>query len=154
MSHYPYSDDTLRDILENTKTIAVIGASVTQSRPSHVIMDFLLQNGFDVFPVNPALAGKEILGKTVYASLPDIPRKVDMVNLFISSDRTGPVIEAALSLPHPPDIIWMQSGIWNDKACQDKSTKDTRFVMDRCIKEEILRLAIPPKKTSGELFPS
>src|SRR5580692_6680525 len=77
-----YSDDLIRSILRSTKTIAMVGASGNDMRPSYFAMKYLLDKGFLVRPVNPGLAGKEILGQTVYASLKDVPAPIDMVDIF------------------------------------------------------------------------
>ena len=102
-----YSDTLIKSILRSVKTIAMVGASGNEMRPSYFAMKYLLDKGFIVHPVNPSLAGKEILGQAVYAALRNVPAPVDMVDIFRSSD-------AALGTKRrlPIEIV----GIWPDFA--------------------------------------
>ena len=85
----PYTDAKLRRILSTVRTIAMVGASSNWNRPSYFVMKYLQGKGYRVIPVNPGTAGKELLGETIYASLRDIPDKIDMVDVFRASDQTG-----------------------------------------------------------------
>ena len=89
VNHENYSPDVIRNILQTVKTIALVGASANEVRPSYFVMKYLIDKGYDVIPVNPGLAGQQILGQTVYASLGDIPKPVDMVDIFRNSDAAG-----------------------------------------------------------------
>ena len=89
----------IRRILRETKRIALVGASANEARPSWIVTKYLLDRGYDVVPVNPGLAGQTILGKTVYASLKDIPGPIDMVEIFRNSEAAGPITGEALALP-------------------------------------------------------
>ena len=145
MKRYSYSDDVLRSILESTKTIAVVGASANSERPVYHVMEFLMERGYCIYPVNPGLAGQQLFGRTVYASLSAIQQPVDMVDLFINSERTGIVVDEALSLPVRPQIIWMQLNIWNDSAAERAAASNIKVVMDRCVQQESIRLSVPAK---------
>src|SRR3954451_17746407 len=94
----PYTDAKLRRILSSVRTIAMVGASSNWNRPSYFVMKYLQGKGYRVIPVNPANAGQEQLGERVYASLRDIPDKVDMVEVFRASDQVGPVVDDAIAI--------------------------------------------------------
>ena len=89
MDHDSYPADYIRDILTSVKSIALVGASANTVRPSYFVLKYLLDKGYEVFPVNPGMAGKEILGRPVYASLADIDAPIDMVDIFRNSDAAG-----------------------------------------------------------------
>ena len=99
MNHDNYSPDYIRNILRSVKTIALVGASNNDVRPSYFVMKYLLGKGYDVIPVNPGLASQDLLGKTVYASLKDIPVAIDMVDIFRNSEAAGPITDEALTTP-------------------------------------------------------
>jgi predicted CoA-binding protein len=115
VNHENYSPDVIRNILQTVKTIALVGASANEVRPSYFVMKYLIDKGYDVIPVNPGLAGQQILGQTVYASLGDIPKPVDMVDIFRNSDAAGPITDEALALSPKPRVIWMQLSVRNDR---------------------------------------
>src|SRR3974390_3257435 len=110
----PYSDAKIRSILERVKTIAMVGASPNWNRPSYFVMKYLQGKGYRVIPVNPAIAGKTLLGEKVYASLRDIPDHVDMVDMFRASDEAPGVIADAIAID--AKVVWMQLGVRNDEA--------------------------------------
>ncbi|GHB36425.1 CoA-binding protein [Pseudovibrio japonicus] len=141
MNHNHYSDGYIRDILKSSKTIALVGASNKPERASFRVLNFLLENGYDVYPINPGQAGNEIAGRKVYASLNDLPAPVDMVEVFRNSEAAGGVIDETLTLTTLPDVIWLQLGVRNDKAAARAEAKGIKVVMDRCPKIEIPRLA-------------
>ncbi|MBO0902293.1 CoA-binding protein [Jiella sonneratiae] len=128
-------------ILSETKTIAMVGASAREVRPSYFVLKYLLAKGFDVIPVNPGLAGRAILGQTVYPNLAAIPRPVDMVDIFRSSDAVPGVVEAALSLDPLPKVVWMQLSVRNDAAAARAEAAGITVIMDRCPKIEYGRLS-------------
>ena len=142
--HYP--DATLRGILSQVRTIAMVGASGDWKRPSFFAMKYLQRRGYRVIPVNPGRAGTEILGETVYATLADIPVDIDMVDVFRSSEAALGVAEeaAALTKDKNIEIFWLQLGIRNDKAAELAQAAGMTVIMDRCPKIEFARL-------SGEL---
>src|SRR5881394_3954108 len=114
----PYSDAQLRAILERVRTIAMVGASSNWNRPSYFVMKYLQGKGYRVIPVNPGIAGQELLGETVYASLREIPvehtGKIDMVDVFRPAKEATEVVKDAIAIGAP--VVWMQLGIRNDKA--------------------------------------
>jgi len=141
MNHDSYSPDYIRDILRQVKTIALVGASNNPLRPSYLVMKYLLDKGYAVDPVNPGLAGQEILGRLVYASLADIPHPVDMVDIFRRSEAVPEIVEEALKLASPPAVIWMQLGVRHDAAAGRAEAAGLRVVMNRCPKMEYGKLS-------------
>ena len=142
MNHDAYSDAYIRDILAHNRTIAMVGASANASRPSYFAMKYLKQKGYRVIPVNPGQAGKEILGETVYASLAEIEEKVDIVDIFRSSDAALGITREAIAIG--AQVVWMQIGVRNDAAARLAEEAGLHVVMNRCPKIEYGRL-------SGEL---
>ena len=111
-----YTDQYIAGILAEARTIAMVGASAGTSRPSYFAMKYLLGKGYEVIPVNPNLAGKDIQGRRVYASLADIPGTVDIVDIFRASAAAGEVVREAIALKDKLgiEVIWMQLGVRND----------------------------------------
>lgn len=136
-----YPDEHVRAILHETRTVAVVGASGNTVRPSYFVVTYLRDKGFTVFPINPGLAGKEIAGLEVYASLADVPAPIDMVDIFRNSDAAGGVVEEALALDPLPKTIWMQLGVRNDAAARRAEQAGISVIMDRCPKIEFGRLS-------------
>jgi predicted CoA-binding protein len=98
VDHDAYSDAYLRAILASVRTIAMVGASPRWNRPSNFAMKYLQEKGYRVIPVNPGAAGGEILGERVYANLAEIPERIDMVDLFRTSEDVGPIVEQAIAV--------------------------------------------------------
>jgi predicted CoA-binding protein len=140
MNHDSYPNDYIRDILKGVKTIALVGASANPARPSWIVMKYLLERGYDVIPINPGLAGQELLGKPVYGKLSAVPHPVDMVEIFRNSEAAGPITDEALSLDPLPKVIWMQLSVRNDEAAARAEAKGIKVVMNRCPKIEWSRL--------------
>jgi predicted CoA-binding protein len=136
-----YAPDLIRNILQSVKTIALVGASANEVRPSYFVMKYLIDKGYEVIPVNPGLAGQQILGQTVYASLGDIPKPVDMVDIFRNSDAAGPITDEALALSPKPNVIWMQLSVRNDEAAARAEAAGLQVVMNRCPKMEYGKLS-------------
>lgn len=138
-----YTDAFIKSILRSTKTIAMVGASGNDMRPSYFAMRYLLDKGFLVRPVNPSLAGKEILGQTVYASLKDVPAPVDMVDIFRASDAAPGIVKEAIAEKDRLSLktIWMQLGVISDEAAELAREAGLDLVMDRCPKIEYGRLS-------------
>lgn len=136
------TDDLLAGILESTKTIAIVGASANSSRPSHGVMKYLLENGYTVYAVNPGLAGKEILGQKVYASLAHVLAPCDLVDIFRNSAEAGKICDQAidLALEKSITVLWMQLGITNNDAAKKAEAAGLIAIEDRCIKVEHQRL--------------
>ncbi|MGP4845303.1 CoA-binding protein [Marinobacter sp. 1Y8] len=140
------SPDQLRIILENVRTIALVGASEKPHRDSHEVMAFLQGRGYRVIPVNPRLAGGQLLGEIVYPSVSSIPDKVDMVDLFLASHRVAPVVDETIK--KGIGIVWMQIGVIDEDAAQKAESAGLQVVMNRCPKQEIPRLGVPLAVTS------
>ncbi|MCK0105702.1 CoA-binding protein [Marinobacter sp. S0848L] len=134
------NDQGLRDILTSVRTIALVGASEKTSRPSHEVMEYLQRQGYRIIPVNPRLAGKQVLGETVYADLASIPEPVDMAELFLAPERTDAVIDQAVAENIP--VLWLQIGVINEAGAERAEQAGLKVVMDRCPKREIPRLKI------------
>src|SRR5215471_16769107 len=129
MNHDSYSDTYIRGILDTVKTIAMVGISPKDNRPSYFAFKYLLERGYNMIPVNPGQAGKEILGRKVYARLPDIPESVDMVDVFRASPYAVPIVQEALKLQPRPQVIWMQLGVRNDEAAAMAEAAGIKVVM-------------------------
>ncbi len=136
MNHDEYTTDYIRDILRNVKTIALVGASSNPVRPSYLVMQYLLGKGYEVIPVNPGLAGQMLHGQLVHGSLKDIPKPIDMVDIFRNSDAAGPIVDEALTLAPRPSVIWMQLTVRDDKAAARAEAAGLKVVMNRCPKME------------------
>ncbi|RMJ02995.1 CoA binding domain protein [Marinobacter litoralis] len=134
------NDQGLRDILTSVRTIALVGASEKTSRPSHEVMEYLQRQGYRIIPVNPRLAGKQVLGEIVYADLSSIPEPVDMAELFLAPERTDAVIDQAIAENIP--VLWLQIGVINEAGAERAEQAGLKVVMDRCPKREIPRLNI------------
>ena len=118
MNHDAYSDAYIRGILNTVKTIAMVGISPKENRPSFFAFKYLLERGYRMIPVNPGQAGKNILGQKVYAKLADIPEPIDMVDIFRASEYVLPIVQEALALKSKPNVIWMQLSVRNDEAAK------------------------------------
>jgi len=141
LTHDTYTDDEIRAVLDEVKTIAMVGASANNVRPSYFVLKYLLAKDYRVLPVNPGQAGKEILGQRVYGALADIPEALDMVDIFRSSEDAARVVDEALALERRPKIIWMQLGVRNDEAAARAEKAGLRVIMNRCPKIEYGRLS-------------
>jgi predicted CoA-binding protein len=141
MNHDEYSDTYIRGILNTVKTIAMVGISPKDNRPSYFAFKYLQQRGYRMIPVNPGQAGREILGQKVYAKLADISEPIDMVDIFRASQFALSVVEEALALSPRPGVIWMQLGVRNDAAAAIAKAAGLKVVMNRCPKIEYGRLS-------------
>nr|WP_202962419.1 CoA-binding protein [Congregibacter litoralis] len=124
------SDTEIARVLGSVKTIALLGASPKAERPSHEVMGFLLAKGYEVYPVNPGLAGSELLGREVYASLGDIPLIVDMVDVFRNASFLPQIVDEVLACG--PQTLWTQLGVVDAAAAQRAEAGGVEVVMDRC----------------------
>jgi len=133
-----YPDELIKRILRTTKTIAMVGASGNEMRPSYFAMKYLLDKGYLIDPINPGMAGKEILGRKVYANLAEVPGPIDMVDIFRSSDAAPGVVRAALAEKDRLGIktIWMQLGVVSEEAEALAREAGLEVIMDRCPKIE------------------
>jgi predicted CoA-binding protein len=141
MNHDAYDDSYIREILNGVKTIAMVGASPVNVRPSYFAFKYLAQRGYDMIPVNPGQVGKSLMGKPFVASLHDIGRPIDMVDIFRNSQHVMPLVEEALTMSPLPKVIWMQLGARNDEAAAMAEAKGLKVVMNRCPKIEYGRLS-------------
>jgi len=135
-----YSDDHLRTILKRTKTIAVVGVSANEIRPSYYVARYLSLKGYRVIPVNPGLAGQTLLGETVYGDVSEIPDDVDMVDIFRRSESVPPIVTASLARWPNLQTIWMQIGVTHPEAAAEAQAQGVDVIEDRCPKIEYQRL--------------
>ena len=140
-----YTQDHIRDILERTRTIATVGVSLNDVRPSYFVARYLKLKGFKVVPVNPRYAGREAFGETVVDSLAAIPRShdpIDMVDIFRRSEDAGRVVDEAIEalLERGLQTIWMQFGVCNWEAAKRAEAKGLTVIMNHCPKIEYQRL--------------
>ena len=135
-----YSDRHLKDILKRTKRIAMVGVSLTSVRPSYFVARYLGLKGFDVEPVNPHQAGSQAFGKTVHASLRDIPGQVDMVDIFRRSEAVPAIVDEALEVFPELQTIWMQIGVQHAEAAAKAEARGVTVIQNRCPKIEYQRL--------------
>jgi hypothetical protein len=143
MDHTSYTDEYVAGILRSARTIAMVGASATTNRPSYFAMKYLIAKGYRVVPVNPTLAGQDILGQRVYASLQDVPPPVDIVDIFRSSQAALQIAREAVRLKDALGIkvVWMQLGVRNAEAAAEAEAAGLKVVMNRCPKIEYGRLS-------------
>ena len=130
----------IRALLEETKTIALVGASANPARDSHEVMAFLQRQGYRVIPVNPGLAGQQLLGETVAARLADVEGQIDMVDIFRNSDAAGGVVDEAIAAG--AKAVWMQLGVINHEAAARAEAAGLKGVMNHCPKVEIPKLGV------------
>ena len=133
-----YDIATLRRILQDHRTVAIVGLSANWSRPSFFVAKYLQQHGFRVIPVNPRYADGEILGEPCFASLRDIPGPVDVVDCFRRAQDIPPIVDDAIAIG--AKVLWMQLGVVNEGAAGTARAAGLDVVMDRCMKIEFARL--------------
>jgi predicted CoA-binding protein len=141
MNHDTYDNSYISGILQSVKTIAVVGASANDVRPSYFVMKYMIDKGYTVIPVNPGQAGREILGQMTYAKLSDIPVAIDMVDIFRASDAVPGIVEEVSALEPLPKIVWMQLTVRHDEAAARAEAAGIKVVMNRCPKIEYGRLS-------------
>ena len=141
MSDFSYSDELLNKLFGDVKTIALVGASPRgETRASWRVMRYLQNEGYKVYPVNPDAVGQEIHGEKVYATVSDLPEKVDMVDIFRLPWKVPPVVDEAIALGVP--YIWMQLKVINEEYAAKAEAAGATVIMDRCPKIEIPRLGL------------
>ena len=139
MSRFSYSDDVLRKLFGEVKTVALVGASPRgEKRASWRVMRFFQQHGYKVYPVNPDALGEEIHGEKVYASIRDLPEKVDLVDIFRRSSKVASVVDDAIAAGAP--YIWMQLNVIDEEAAAKAEAAGATVIIDRCPAIELPRL--------------
>jgi predicted CoA-binding protein len=141
MDHDRYEDSYIHGILSGVVTIAVVGVSANASRPSYFAFKYLLDRGYRMIAVNPGLVGQTLLGQPAFASLADIPERVDMVDIFRAAPLVTPIIAEVLLMQPRPRIVWMQLGVRNNEAARLAEDNGMAVVMNRCPKIEYGRLS-------------
>ena len=133
-----YPDNLIKTILRSVKTITMVGASGNEIRPSYFAMMYLLNKGYKIIPVNPGLAGKDILGQKVYARLKDVPAPVDMVDIFREAKYAPQIVGEALEEKDRLGFkyVWMQLGVVSEEAARMAEDAGLTVIMDRCPKIE------------------
>lgn len=139
MDHEHYADEYIRSILERMGRIALVGLSANPRRPSHDVFLDLLRRGYNVVGVNPGLAGQQIAGANVYATLADCPGPIDLVDVFRNSEAAGDTVDEALAISPLPRVVWLQMGVINQEAAQRAQARGVKVVMDLCLKVELAR---------------
>ncbi|MGI9357475.1 MAG: CoA-binding protein [Rhizobiaceae bacterium] len=138
--HDHYTDDHIRAVLQSVKSIAIIGASAKTNRPSFFVAKYLAAKGYDIFPINPGQAGKEIAGAMTYASVADLPQPVDMVDIFRHTQALPGIVSEIMQLPELARVVWMQLGIRDDAIAAALEMAGITVIQNRCPKIEYARL--------------
>ena len=141
MNHDSYDNSYIAGILNSVRTVAIVGASANDVRPSYFVAKYLIDKGFEVYPVNPGQAGREILGRMTYAKLADVPVPIDMVDIFRPSAAVPAIVDEVLALDPLPQVIWMQLTVRHDEAAAKAEAAGIKVVMNRCPKIEYARLS-------------
>jgi predicted CoA-binding protein len=144
MNHDSYTDAYIKDVLAGARVIALVGASNNAARASHGVMNFLLSRGHKVIPINPGLAGGQILGQQVHASLADLPGPVDMVDIFRNTAAAIGVVREAIAVKDRLQLksVWMQLDIRDDAVAAEAEAAGLTVVMNRCPAIEYRRLGL------------
>lgn len=139
--HDRYDDTLIEGILASVKVIAMVGASANTVRPSYFVLKYLVEKGYSVHPINPGRAGDTICGRTVYASLADVPEPIHMVDVFRAPDAVPGVVAEVLALSPRPKVLWLQLGVRNDEAVAPAEAAGITVIQNRCPKIEYGRLS-------------
>jgi len=128
----PALDEEIKGILRKYKKIAIVGLSPKEARDSNRVARYLIDNGYEIVPVNPGQ--EKILGKRCYKTLKDIPFQVDVVDLFLNSARVPPIVDQAIEIG--AKVIWMQLGVVHNEAAEKARKAGIQVIMNRCIKQD------------------
>jgi len=134
-----YPDDVIKRVLGTVQTVAIVGVSANEARPSYFVMKYMQGKGYRCIPVNPGLAGQTLLGERVYPDLKSIPDKVDMVDIFRNSEAAGGVTDEAIAIG--AKVVWMQLGVINEAAAARAESAGLTVIMDLCPKMEYSRFS-------------
>jgi predicted CoA-binding protein len=134
-------DKDIAELLDNARTIALVGASDRPDRPSYGVMKFLQSRGYRVFPVNPTITGEHVHGEYVWRELSLIGEPIDIVDIFRNSEAAGEAVDQAIAVG--AKAVWMQLGVVNREAAERAEAAGLKVVMNRCPKIEIMRLGLP-----------
>ncbi len=134
-------DEDIYDLLANARTIALVGASDRPDRPSHVVMKYLQERGYRVFPVNPQITGEHVLGEYVWRELDQIGEPIDIVDIFRRPIAAGETVDEAIAVG--AKAVWMQIGVINEEAAERAEKAGLKVVMNRCPKIDIPGLDVP-----------
>jgi predicted CoA-binding protein len=135
-------DEDIYDLLANTRTIALVGASDRPDRPSYGVMAYLQSRGYRVIPINPQITGEHVHGEYVWRELAQIGEPIDMVDIFRRPQAAGEAVDEAIAVG--AKSVWLQIGVINEEAAQRAEAAGLKVVMDKCPKIEIPRLRVPP----------
>ena len=135
-------DEDIAELLENARTIALVGASDNPGRASFGVMKFLQDHGYRVIPVNPRITGEHVHGEFVWRELSQIGEPIDLVDIFRNSAAAGAAVDEAIAVG--AKAVWMQLGVVNDAAAAKAEAAGLKVVMDRCPKIEFARLGLAP----------
>lgn len=138
--HETYTDEHIRDVLQSVKSVAIVGASANTNRPSFFVAKYLVAKGYDIFPINPGQAGKEIAEAMTYASLADLPQPVDTVDIFRRTEALPGIVGEIMQMPELPKVVWMQLGIRDDAVAAALEMAGITVIQNRCPKIEYARL--------------
>jgi uncharacterized protein len=140
-------DEDIAELLRSARTIAMVGASDNPDRPSYRVMQFLQDQGYRVFPVNPKITGEHVHGEYVWRELAQIGEPIDIVDIFRRSDFAGENVDQAIAVG--AKAVWMQLGVIDVTAAKRAEAAGLKVVMDRCPKIEIVRLKIKRRQNSN-----
>ena len=138
-----YPDSYIKKILEDSNSIAIVGASPNKERDSHKVMEYLLKKGYRIFPVNPNESGNMILGQYCFDDLESINKPVDMVDVFRAAEAVMGIAEQSISIG--AKVLWTQENIVNKEAAKLAENAGLKVVMDRCPKKELSKSYWTPK---------
>ncbi len=136
------TDAEIAELLQSTRTIALVGASDRPDRPSYGVMEALQKHGYRVLPINPQITGEHVHGEFIWREMAQLGDPIDMVDIFRRSDAVGPIVDEAIAAG--AKAVWMQIGVVNEEAAAKAEAAGLKVVMNRCPKVEIGRLRLPP----------